>query len=155
MRSKAILYCVILSFLSWGGTCQQKRSAQLPNEKPVITKIEFTTLTRGHQKQVYFSPDSLIKITDGRQNDHQVVKRSLAEGQWQDLVNSLKHISLEEIPGLPSPTSRRAFDGAMHSSIVIWAKDEKSYIHAFDDEHPHEKLQPLMDLIKKTAGIDK
>lgn len=153
MRSKAVLYILILSFACLGGKCQDRQAGQ-QNENPVVLKIEFITLTRGYQKQVFISPDSLVKITDGRQGNHQVVKKALPEGYWSQLVSSLDNVPLEEIPQLPSPTSKRSFDGAMHSSFVIQAKGEKSYIHAFDDENPHEKLQPLMKLIKKVAGPD-
>ena len=154
MRSKIISYCLILSSLSFAAKCQEKQAIQSQNENAVVVKVEFITLTRGYQKQVFISPDSLVIITDGRQNDHQVVKRELAEGQWQDLVSRLDNITLEEIPQLPSPTSRRAFDGARHSSIVIHTKGEESYIHAFDDESPHEELLPLMELIKRMAELE-
>lgn len=154
MQSKVILYGVILTFFCLAGKCQDKTINTSQNENTVVVKIEFITLTRGYQKQVFISPDSLVKITDGRQKNHEVVKAGFDEGRWKELVSSLNNIPLQEIPDLPSPTSKRAFDGAMHSSITIHTKGGESYIHAFDDQNPHKKLQPLMALIKKIAGTD-
>ena len=153
MKTKIILYAVILSCLSLAGRCQQKAAGSTQDDM-IVTKIEFTTLTRGYQKQVFFSADSLIKIIDGRQNDHKVVKRKLDAGKWEALVKCVSDVSLSEIPQLQSPTFRRSFDGARHSSIVITTRDGKTYTHGFDDESPHKKLQPLMDLIKKAEGSD-
>lgn len=154
MKTKIILYTVILSCVSLAGRCQQKAGGSAPDDDMIITKIEFTTLTRGYQKQVFFSADSLIKIIDGRQNEHKVVKRKMDSEKWQELVKAASAVSLVEIPQLQSPTFRRSFDGARHSSIVITTRDGKTYTHGFDDEHPHKKLQPLMDLIKKAEGND-
>jgi len=119
------------------------------NNQPAITKVEFTTLTRGYQKQIFISPDSVVKIVDGRSDENKMSKRKLSDGEWDAFVKETSGLVLKEIPSLPSPTSRRAFDGARHSTIVIRTGDGKSYSHAFDDENPNEKLHGLMELIKK------
>jgi hypothetical protein len=117
-----------------------------------VVKIEFTTLTRGYQKQVFISADSLIKIVEGRSNENSVVKRKLEDGEWAEIEKQVSGINLAEIAALKSPSSRRAFDGARHSTIVISTNDGKSYTHSFDDESPNEKFHGLMELIKKMDG---
>jgi hypothetical protein len=46
----------------------------------------------------------------------------------------------------------RASDAAAHGSLIITTSDSKSYTHAFDDENPHQKFQPLMKQIKNLVG---
>lgn len=142
MKTKAILSFLFCAVIGMAGQCQNNS----------ITKIEFTTLTRGYQKQVFISADSLVKIVEGRQDENKVQKRKLADGEWKELVNEAAKTPVTEIAQLKSPTSRRAFDGARHSTIVIHTKDGRSYTHSFDDENPHEKLKVLLDLIKNMEG---
>jgi hypothetical protein len=59
-------------------------------------------------------------------------------------VNAVPRAQFE---GLPSPTNKRAFDGAKHSSIIITLANRETYQHTFDDENPNEKLVPLMKCI--------
>jgi hypothetical protein len=132
------------SLLALGARCQ---------EDPVITRIEFTSLTRGYNEVVSFSPDSLNQVTDRRESQQKIFRRALKEDEWKELVRSTGGISLSDVDQLLSPTSKRAFDGARHSTITIHTRDGKTYTHAFDDEHPHEKLQPLMDTIKKMSSV--
>jgi hypothetical protein len=135
---KQILYAFFLIILCTAARCQSAAS---------VTKIEFTTLTRGYQKQIFISGDSVIAITDGRQEANTIVKRKLDPAAWDQLIKALEGVDLKELPSLPSPTSRRAFDGARHSSLKIITANGEEYQHGFDDEFPHEKLRELMDAI--------
>jgi hypothetical protein len=58
------------------------------------------------------------------------------------------------MPDLPSPTSKRAFDGARHSTITIETTLGKSYTHSFDDKNPHPGLMELMEAIVQIAGLE-
>jgi hypothetical protein len=136
---KRFVYILYFTFFSMAAQCQSGE----------ITKIEFTTLTRGYQKQVFITSDSVIQITDGRAEDNNVVKRRLNSSDWNELMKVLEPVDLQELPSLQSPSSRRAFDGARHSSIKVVTKDGKEYEHAFDDEYPHQKLKNVMDVILK------
>jgi hypothetical protein len=78
-----------------------------------------------------------------------IIKRKLAAAEWEELIKGIARISLAEIPELQSPTSRRSFDGARHSTIEIYTREGKSYTHSFDDENPNEKLEPLMEIISR------
>jgi hypothetical protein len=134
-----IIYVFLFSFLFTVVRCQTTGS---------ISKIEFSTATRGFQKQIFISPDSITEIVDGRKESN-VVKRKLTADQWNSLLQDLQDITLNEVPSFPSPTSKRNFDGAHHSTLTITAQDGKTWQHSFDDEAPHEKLKPLMGSILK------
>jgi hypothetical protein len=119
-----------------------------------ISKIEFTSLTRGYQKHAILSADSLILVTEGREQD-KTLKRKLSKVEWNTLISSLKKVKLSEIPKLKSPSMKRAFDGAMHSTLTIITKDQKNITHGFDDEDANEKLRPLMIAVKKIIESNK
>jgi hypothetical protein len=69
------------------------------------------------------------------------------------MINALSEINIAEVPNLQSPTSRRAFDGARHSTITIYTKGS-SFTHSFDDEFPNHVLVPLMAAIKNLNGTE-
>ena len=133
-RIANLMFCLLVGTAA---TCQPE----------AFTRVEFTTGTRGYQKQVFITSDSVIQIVNGRQDENKIIKHATAPTDWKLLVESLKDIKLETIPALPSPTSRRTFDGARYSRIKVTTKDGKEYEHSFDDEVPHADLKPLMDAI--------
>jgi hypothetical protein len=120
-----------------------------------IAKVEFTSLTRGYQKQVFLDKDSVKIIVDGRQEENKVMNRAMPDGAWKDLLVTLKNIELAKLPGYKSPTNRRAFDGAKHSTITVTKTDGTTYSHGFDDINPHAKLKPLLDRILEIENAEK
>lgn len=141
---KSFFLIILPCCLSWlTAACQSTSSVQ---------KIEFSSASRGYQKQIFISSDSVVTIINGREESNKVTKRRLTSDEWQSLIKTLEDVSLNEIPQLPSPTSRRAFDGARHSTISIQTSDGNAWQHSFDDETPHLKLQSLMKAIKKIEG---
>jgi hypothetical protein len=144
MAIKNILFVMLFALATLGARCQDEH---------VITKIQFSSLTRGYQKEVFISADSLTTLINDR-GQEKISKRKLAAGEWEELVTTISKIDPTGITELPSPTSRRAFDGARHSTITIIAREAGPWTHSFDDELPHEKLQPLMDVLRKVMGSE-
>jgi hypothetical protein len=120
-----------------------------------VVRIEFTSLTRGYQKQVFMDHDSVKIIVDGRQEENKVVKRAMPEGSWNELMREIKNIDLAKVPGYKSPTNRRAFDGARHSSLKISDADGSEYAHSFDDTNPHADLKSLLNRILEIENANK
>lgn len=120
----------------------------------LISRIEYSSLSRGgYHEQIMITPDS-IRITkkeDRTEEGEKAYTRKLNAQEWTLLQQSLSHISMAEISELKSPTMKRSFDGARHSSIVVTASNGTSAQHAFDDENPHQKLTMLMKHIRTTA----
>jgi hypothetical protein len=142
--SKNIVFALMLGLCGLGARCQNNG---------VITKVEFTSLTRGYQKEVFIAADSLTKIVNNR-GEIKVIKRKLADGEWEEILKAAGDIQLSEMNDLPSPSSKRAFDGARHSTITLYTNQGGRWTHSFDDEVPHEKLQQLMEAIKEIAGTE-
>lgn len=118
-----------------------------------VVKIEFTSLSRGYSKQITITMDSLFKsANEGRGSEIQSMKRKLSSKEWDKLTQALGNISIAEIGDFKSPTMKRTYDGARHSSISITTSKGEITTHQFDDEQPHEKLQKLMNEISKLAS---
>ena len=143
MKIPSILFISALSMAGIAARCQ---------DGEVITKITFSSLTRGYQNEVFFTGDSLIAMENNR-GEEKLQKRKLQPFEWQNLLNTTAGLKLDDIPDLPSPTSKRAFDGAYHSTITIHTTSGNSYTHSFDDRNPHASLMELMEAIIQTAGI--
>ncbi|MFZ6011753.1 MAG: hypothetical protein ACOYXT_15530 [Bacteroidota bacterium] len=128
--------------------CQSTRQQQSAD----IAQIEFNTLTRGFNKNIRFTPDSIVAAVSGREGDSSD-KRAIEKNQWQSLISTLKTLPLTDIPGLKSPSMKRAYDGARHSTISVKLKNGETFIHSFDDEQPAPELQNLMEAIIKLEKL--
>jgi len=140
---KKLSLAVISAILAFGTACGQSM------EK--ITRITFTKQSRGYVDEVVISRDSVQGFIDNHRAPEETKHYASAvdEDQWAELMLALKEVSLPDIDGLQSPTTNRAHDGALHSSIVITLDDGNTISHSFDDENPHPDLQPLLDEILK------
>lgn len=116
-----------------------------------VNRIRFTSVTRGYQKEVNITKDSVHTLIQGR-DGNQSYSRHLAKGEWDTLVGHLKKIELKDIPGLKSPTDRRAYDGARISSLEVHTGAGETIIHSFDNEEPNAALAPLMQDVLKTEA---
>src|SRR5258705_13264056 len=84
-----------------------------------IMRIEFSSLTRGYQELVTFTSDS-VKFSRTRAGQPKIAEaHALKKNDWQEILKTVQKITLSEIPELKSPTMKRSFDGARHSTITI------------------------------------
>ena len=114
-----------------------------------IIRIEFTSLTRGYQETIIITNDS-IKVSKAQAREAKIDNaRVLKKEEWTDLMKALQKVTLSEISELKSPTMKRAYDGARHSTITITTKTNQVYTHTFDNEEPHQMLMPLMKVLQK------
>jgi len=118
-----------------------------------VIKIEFSSLSRGYSKQISITKDSLIESSNvNRSADIKTVKRKVNSKEWEKLTQSIKDVSIAEIGNLESPTMKRTFDGAKHSTITLTTAKGETTTHSFDDEQPHATLQKLMSEISKLSS---
>jgi len=131
--------------------CIASSCAVYPQKGSDILRIEFTSLSRGgYSKQVVITSDSInLSYSEGREAIAKTTEKLLNSTDWMRLVNSLKGVSIAEISDLTSPTMKRAYDGARHSSITLVTANGKSATHSFDDENPHQKLQLIIKVIQQ------
>ncbi|MEP2023743.1 MAG: hypothetical protein ABJH98_08180 [Reichenbachiella sp.] len=114
-----------------------------------VESIEFKSLSRVYFEHVTITADSLIfRLKENHKNEEVINKRAISKKEWKSILKDINSLSLESIPNLESPTMKRSFDGARHSSLKIITTDT-SYEHLFDDENPHKMLIPLLECIKR------
>lgn len=116
-----------------------------------ITAITLTKQSRGFVDEVIISRDSVRAFSENHRSADSAFHYAtdVDTDRWAKLILALKDVPLQELDGLQSPTTKRAHDGAIHSSIVITFEDGTSVSHSFDDETPHPDLQPLLDAINE------
>lgn len=121
-----------------------------------ITRIEFSSGTRGTHQQVTVTRDSIIVMKKELRSEEKTFYRKTTSKEWKRLIRTLGNVSLTEIPDLKSPTMKRAYDGAMHSNLMITTTSSNTFNHSFDDENPQEKMLPLLKAVlrlkEKAAG---
>jgi hypothetical protein len=138
-----------ISLLFFTTICSCASIAQI--NYPVVDKIQFKSLTRGAFEEILITKDSIL-LTKKELSDKEEIRisRKLDNGEWDNLMKSLRDVPLAEINTYTSPTNKRNFDGARHSSIII-IQNDVLYQHTFDNRHPYIKLKPLMEVIDKIA----
>jgi hypothetical protein len=141
MKFKALMV-FILAVTLISGKCQNTNDVRC---------VELTSATRGYQKTVRVSPDSVVTTVNNR-GETSKSKRKLSGEEWAEIMESIQGVAKEDIGKLPAPTSDRARDAAKHSSITITTADGQKRTHTFDDEMPHERLMPLMNVLNKTEN---
>ena len=119
-----------------------------------IARIELSKVSRGYQEYIRVTPDSVnVLVQSSLSSDSNAdFGRKLEADEWTSLVKKLEGIKLADIPNLPSPTMKRAHDGAYHSTITVQTKDGKEYAHGYDDEDPNKALKSLMKEIRALGG---
>jgi len=124
--------------------------------RDVIKQIEFSKSTRGYEEHIRVTPDSVVSRIDNARSDEKVKQsgRKLSAGEWRGVLKTLKHVSLETIPTLPSPGSQRASDAALQGTLQITTQ-RTSYAHSFDNEDPNDKLKPLLKAVKTLMPTEK
>lgn len=125
-------------------------SARQQTKPDDVTRIEFTSTTRGYQEQLTVNSDSIIFIYTSN-IDHQQKREAKANHrqEWKRILETVENLDWTTFDNLSSPTNKRAFDGAKHSSIVITTRTEGTHNHTFDDENPNPALNNLMKCIRQ------
>jgi hypothetical protein len=137
MKSISVLLFSLILTIGCGQSIRQVRT------------IEFSTSSRGYSKQVAFKKNRLTIFEESHVGsvEPKSISYPLKKLEWNKLIECLNHVSIAGLPDLKSPSMDRAFDGARTSTITIIIHNGKSWSHNFDNENPHEKLQPLMKAI--------
>lgn len=123
--------------------------------KDEIKMIEFNSGgMSGYHEQIKISEDSIEIIIEQRRTEEpaQKYQQEISPEDWSKLIETIENLNFSEIGSLESPTMKRAYDGAMHSGITIYTLTSSYVSPSFDDDNPHEKLQPLMNAIREVAG---
>jgi hypothetical protein len=125
-------------------------SARQQTRPDEVQRIEFTSTTRGYQEQLVLNSDSIVFIyTSNVDRKEKREAKANHKQEWKRILQTVDNLEWTAFDALPSPTNKRAFDGAKHSSIIITTRNDGTHNHTFDDENPNGKLSNLMKCIQK------
>lgn len=144
-----ILLNISLLILAFGMAAKAQTNSK-------IKLVELSKVSRGYEEHISISPDSLHVSIDNHRGQKPAINflRKVTAEEWTNLSNVISNLTLKDLPSLPSPTMKRASDGAMHATITITTADGKSYAHGYDDENPHEALKPLLKQLRAISGAE-
>src|SRR3954462_14209426 len=112
-----------------------------------IKQIEFRTGSRGYNKRITLTTDSVTLIVNSSRDDDpsRNSKTVLKAEEWNKLIASLEGVDIRQLDKLKSPTMKRAVDAADGSTLTIISDKESS--HSFDGLDPDAQLKKLLDVI--------
>jgi hypothetical protein len=117
-------------------------------QKESLLEVQFSSITRGESEYLTLTADSVKYFVQNRIKNSQLERSRLINSkEWKSLESIVKSIDLTKMRSIVSPSQKRQYDGARHSSIVV-ISNLGSYNHLFDDEEPHESLIDLMKCLQ-------
>lgn len=151
MNYKTTLLLITSFFLSIGCLSQKKnsisenKSSQKTGES-TIQKIELTEQTRGTNRLITFSTNSVIVDLNGNKKTS-----TLSSSDWKNIIQEAELIDLEKLSTYEAPTTHRFTDGALASTIILTV-DGKQYRSAnFDSGQPPAELKAIYSKLKESS----
>lgn len=117
--------------------------AMNPIPKETITSIELSYITRGSNRNLMISHDSIIvNINEDR---HSYKTNAI---QWKKIIIALKKVNLKGIATLKRPSTKSFSDGAMAAQLSVATTLKKYESSNFDDNKPPLKLVGVIETMK-------
>lgn len=112
-----------------------------------IKSIEFRTGSRGYNRQIYFTRDSVKLVINSMRDEDRSrnTTTALKADEWNKLISSLDGVNVQELGKLKSPTMKRAVDAADGSTLSVTTTKESS--HSFDNLDPDPHLKKLLEVV--------
>lgn len=118
-------------------------------QEETINEIRFESFARGYQKTIIVRADSIFLQEQNPKSGDIEASRKTAEAEWEQLTQSVSGLPLASIAELDAPTSKRASDRALHSTLTIKTSKGEYQSSEFDGYSPHKKLAPLVEQIRE------
>ena len=135
--------------------CDQKQIANTPkntinpeksstvNQEDITVSYEATT--RGYYEKIWVTKDSLI-VTNDRDNVKKI-SNVTPVSEWNELMELLKTVDINELPNLEAPTSMRHYDGAAIATLGITQNKLEIKSNSFDHGHPPKVIELLVNKV--------
>ena len=134
---KKLLFSLVFLF---GSLC-------LLAQEPPVRKIQFESFTRGYQKKVEITRDSIQVEESGTRSGS--VQRAISKAEWEQLMATLEGVKPKELPQLGAGGKERARDAALHSTLTLITESGSYTTPTFDNYRAHPALAPLMEVIRQ------
>lgn len=137
---KIIMLLISLTFLDKGCVGNQA-------DQDTIS-IEYTAHSRGMYNHIVIN-NKTISVVDKR--DTKPTIKPCNQADWQNIIDLLKTIDIENIPNLKAPTEARFYDGAAMASLKINYNGKTYETTSFDHGHPPKNIEILVKEILSIA----
>ena len=122
-----------------------------PSPKETIKSVELSYITRGSNRNLMISSDSIILNINENRHSYKTTAT-----QWKKIKDCLKKVNLSGISSLKRPSTKSYSDGAMAAQLSVQTSLKKYESSNFDDSNPHLKLVNLINTMKTVLGeVDK
>ncbi|HEY5687085.1 MAG TPA: META domain-containing protein [Yeosuana sp.] len=107
--------------------------------KPVM--FEYSTISRGVYKLISINKKQVSVVN--KRDDDPVIKVCSAQ-EWEQLIDAIKTVDVDNISDLKAPSDRRFFDGALMAKLIIYSDDKKYESASFDHGNPPKEIETIV-----------
>ena len=118
-----------------------------PSPKETIKSVEISYITRGSNRNLMISSDSIILNINENKRSYKTTAT-----QWKKIKNALKKVKISGISSLKRPSTKSYSDGAMAAQLSVQTSLKKYESSNFDDSNPHLKLVNLINSMKSVLA---
>ena len=113
--------------------------------KETIKSVELSYQTRGMQKFLHITPDSVeVKIND------KVSHYKTTKAQWQKITKTFDRVKLSGISKLKRPSTKSFYDGALIGNLKVITNLKEYDSISFDHDMPPVALVRTINAMKAT-----
>jgi hypothetical protein len=115
------------------------------SQKETIKSVELSYQTRGMQKFLHITPDSIEVRINGKISNYKTT-----EIQWKKIVKSFEKVKLNDISKLKRPSTKSFHDGAFISLLKVVTNFKEYESVNFDHDAPPTALIKTINAMKAT-----
>ena len=105
--------------------------------------ITYQALSRGSFEEISVSNDTFTICND---RDRKLIKSyKCTTKDWNECLELLSQIKINNLPNIKAPTSMRLYDGAAHATLTIKDKTKEVQSNSFDHGYPPEEIKMLVE----------
>ncbi len=110
-----------------------------------IESVELSYQTRGMQKFLHITPDSVEVTINGKTANYKTTK-----AQWQKIIKTFDKVKLSGISTLKRPSTKSFYDGALMGNLKITTNLKVYNSIGFDHDLPPTALVKTINAMKAT-----
>jgi len=111
--------------------------------------FEYEAVSRGFYQKIRVNKEALVFSEDRNIKKSNAIK--LNNKQWKKILELVDEIKLKNLSTLQVPSEKRKFDGAAHSKLKVFYKDDLYESSSFDHGNPPSEIKGLVEYIIKLS----
>lgn len=116
---------------------------QNPKKQKGVSRIIYRANSRAFFKEIIVSENEVFIKNDRNDKNHTQLKTTKIN--WKACLRLLSQATIDELPKLKAPTSKRLYDGAAHANLIVEKDGKKITSITFDHGHPPKAIEALVE----------